>query len=137
MDRRAFITMVGECIVAGPLAAAAQPVGKVYRLGYLSAGGTSLNSPYAQALRQGLRDLGWVEGQNIVIEFRSADQFDRLPALATELVRLKVDVIVATPTPGALAAKSATATIPIVGISLTDPVGLRLIPSLDLVRLKV
>jgi len=71
-----------------------------------------------------------VEGQNIVIEFRSADQLDRLPALAIELVRLKVDVMAATPTPAALAATSATGTIPIVGISLTDPVGLGLIPSL-------
>src|SRR5262249_47877728 len=105
-----------------PLAADAQPDGKVYRLGYLAAGWGTLNNAYAQAFRQGLRDLGWVEGQNIVIEFRSADQFDRLPALATELVQLKVDVIVATPTPPALAAKSATATIPIVGISLADPV---------------
>jgi len=129
MDRRAFITLVGGSILAAPLAAGAQQAAKVYRLGYLSTGGT-LNSPYAEVLRQGLRDLGWVEGQNIVIEFRSSDQFDRLPALATELVRLQVDVIVATPTPGALAAKNATATIPIVGISLTDPVGLGLIPSL-------
>jgi ABC-type uncharacterized transport system substrate-binding protein len=71
-----------------------------------------------------------VEGQNIVIEFRSADRLDRLPALAIELVRLKVDVMAATPTPAALAATSATGTIPIVGISLTDPVGLGLIPSL-------
>jgi putative ABC transport system substrate-binding protein len=116
-------------LLAAPRAAETQP-GKVYRLGYLTTSGT-LNSPYAEAFRQGLRDLGWVEGQNIVIEFRVAEgQLDRLPALATELVRLKVDVIVATPTPGALAAKSATATIPIVGISLTDPVGLGLIPSL-------
>jgi putative ABC transport system substrate-binding protein len=130
MDRRAFIAMIAGSVAAAPLAGRAQPDGKVYRLGYLSAGSGTLNNPYAQALRQGLRDLGWVEGQNIVIEFRSADQFDRLPALATELVQLKVDVIVATPTPPALAAKSATATIPIVGISLADPVGLGLIPSL-------
>ena len=130
MDRRAFITVVGTSIFVAPLAAEGQPTGRVYRLGYLSASSGTLNSPYAEALRQGLRDLGWVEGQNIVIEFRSAEEFDRLPALATELVRLKVDVIVATPTPAALAAKSATATIPIIGISLTDPVGLGLIPSL-------
>jgi putative ABC transport system substrate-binding protein len=130
MDRRAFITIVGGSILAGPLAVEGQPTGRVYRLGYLSASSGTLNSPYTEAFRQGLRDLGWVEGQNIVIEFRSAEEFDRLPALATELVRLKVDVIVATPTPAALAAKSATATIPIVGISLTDPVGLGLIPSL-------
>src|SRR5262247_4801589 len=130
MDRRAFLSGLTFGMVWAPFAAEAQPTGRVYRVGYLSSSGT-LNSPYAEAFRQGLRDLGWVEGQNIVIEFRVAEgQLDRLPALATELVRLKVDVIVATPTPGALAAKSATATIPIVGISLTDPVGLGLIPSL-------
>jgi ABC-type uncharacterized transport system substrate-binding protein len=130
MDRRAFMVTVAGSIVAASLAAEAQPTGRVYRLGYLAAAGVWNNS-YAEAFRQGLRDLGWVEGQNIVIEFRSAEgQFDRLPALATELVRLKVDVIVATPTPAALAAKNATATIPIVGISLADPVGLGLIPSL-------
>jgi putative ABC transport system substrate-binding protein len=78
-----------------------------------------------------LRELGWVEGQNLVIEYRSAEgRFDRLPELAAELVRLKVDVIVAAPTPGALAAKKATATVPIVGVSLTEPVGVGLIASL-------
>ena len=129
-DRRTFLGALAGGLLTAPLAAEAQQAGKVYRLGYLTISGT-LNSSYAEAFRRGLRDLGWVEGQNIVIEFRAAEgQFDRLPALATELVRLKVDVIVATPTPGALAAKSATATIPIVGISLADPVGLGLIPSL-------
>jgi putative ABC transport system substrate-binding protein len=130
MDRRAFIAAVGGSILAAPIAAEAQPTGRVYRLGYLSASSGTLNSPYAEAFRQGLRELGWVEGQNIVIEFRSAEEFNRLPALAAELVRLKVDAIVATPTPAALAAKSVTATIPIVGISLADPVGLGLIPNL-------
>src|SRR5215831_4832753 len=130
LARRRFIAAIAGSLLAAPLTAGAQPAGKVYRLGYLTTSGT-LNSPYAEAFRQGLHDLGWVEGQNIVIEFRQAvGQLDRLPALATELVQLKVDVIVATPTPGALAAKSATATIPIVGISLTDPVGLGLIRSL-------
>jgi putative tryptophan/tyrosine transport system substrate-binding protein len=118
-------------VLAAPLLGDAQPAGKVYRIGYLSAGAGSLNSPYTEAFRQGLRDLGWVEGQNIVIEYRSAGgEFDRLPALAAELTRLRVDVIVGTPTPGALAAKSATETILIVGVSLTDPVGLGLIPNL-------
>src|SRR5215475_4326770 len=130
MRRIGLGVVVVVSVLFAPLAAEAQPTGRVYRLGYLSASGT-LNNSYAEAFRQGLRDLGWVEGQNIVIEFRSAEgQFDRLHALATELVRLKVDVIAATPTPAAMAAKSATTTIPIVGISLTDPVGLGLIPSL-------
>jgi|SRR5215467_5059829 len=95
MERRAFLTMVAASVLTTPLAIDAQPVGKVYRLGYLSVGSSTLNSPNAEAFRQGLRDLGWVEGQNLVMEFRSANQFDRLPALATELVRLKVDIIVA------------------------------------------
>jgi putative ABC transport system substrate-binding protein len=77
-----------------------------------------------------LSALGWVEGQNIAIEYRWADgHFDRLPALAAELVRLKVDLILANPTPAALGAKSATTTIPIVGVSLTDPVGLGIVAS--------
>ena len=129
--RRAFLgTLAGGLLVA-PRIANSQPAGKVYRLGYLSAGSGTMSSPYAQAFRHGLRDLGWVEGQNIIIEYRSAEgQFDRLPALAAELVRLKVDVMVATPTPAALAAKSATGSISIVGVSLVDPVALGLISSL-------
>jgi putative tryptophan/tyrosine transport system substrate-binding protein len=129
--RRAFLRTLAGGLLAAPRIADAQQPGKVYRLGYLSAGSGTLSSPYTTAFRQGLRELGWIEGQNIVIEYRSAEgRFDRLPDLAAELVRLKVDVIVATPTPAALAANSATRTIPIVGVSLADPVGLGLIPSL-------
>jgi len=129
--RRVFLGSLGGGLLARALAAHAQPAAKADRLGYLSAGSGTINSPYVEAFRQELRGLGWVEGEKIVIEYRSAEgQFDRLSALATELVRLKVDVIVATPTPAALAAKEATGTIPIVGVSLTDPVGLGLIPSL-------
>jgi putative ABC transport system substrate-binding protein len=88
-------------------------------------------SPLLDAFRQGLRELGWVEGQNIVIDYRFAEgRFDRLPDLAVELVQLKVDIIVAQPTPAAAAAKNATKTIPIVMISVGDPVGLGLIASL-------
>jgi putative ABC transport system substrate-binding protein len=88
-------------------------------------------SPQLDAFRQALRELGWVEGQNIVIDYRFAEgRFDRLPDLAAELVRLKVDIIVAQPTPAAAAAKNATETIPIVMISVGDPVGLGLIASL-------
>src|SRR5262249_50890537 len=130
MDRRAFVTGT-LALLAAPLVAGAQPAGRVYRIGYLSAGSGTLNSPYAAPFRPELPDPGWVQGQNTGIQYRSAEgQFDRLPAFAAELARLKVDVIVATPTPGALAAKSATGTIPIVGVSLADPVGLGLIPSL-------
>jgi putative ABC transport system substrate-binding protein len=87
--------------------------------------------PASTRFRQGLRELGWVEGQNTVIDYRYAEgRFDRLPGLAAELVRLKVDIIVAAPTPAAAAAKKATGTIPIVMIAVGDPVGLGLIASL-------
>jgi putative tryptophan/tyrosine transport system substrate-binding protein len=128
--RRAFIGALTG-LLAAPLAAEAQQAGKVYRVGYLTAGSVTANPRVLEAFRHGLRDLGWVEGQNIVIEYRSAEgRFDRLPDLAAELVRLKVDVIAAAPTPAALAAKNATGTVPIVGVSLTEPVGLGLIASL-------
>jgi putative ABC transport system substrate-binding protein len=116
-------------IFAAPLAAHAQPTGKVHRLGVLS--GVSAGRPPLEAFRQGLRELGWVEGQNIVIEYRFAEgQVDRLPALAAELVRLKVDVIAAGPTAPAVAAKRATGTIPIVMLGAATPVELGLVASL-------
>ena len=98
---------------------------------YLASGSSSTAAAFIEAFRQGLRELGWVEGQNIVIDYRFAEgRFDRLPDLAAELVRLKVDLIVAAPAPAAVAAKNATATIPIVMISVSDPVGTGLIASL-------
>jgi ABC-type uncharacterized transport system substrate-binding protein len=129
--RRAFIGTLGGGLLAAPFTADAQPAGKAYRVGYLTAGSVTANPRVLEAFRQGLRELGWVEGQNIVIEYRSAEgHFDRLPDLAAELVRLKVDVIVAAPTPAALAAKNASGWVPIVGVSLTGPVELGLIASL-------
>ena len=131
MDRRAFIGTLAGGFLAAPVVAEAQPAGKVYRIGYLSSGSASSNPRVIEAFRQGLQELGWVEGQNIVIEYRWAEgRFDRLPDLAEELVRLKADVIVASPTPGALAAKKATGTVPIVAVSLTHPVELGLVASL-------
>jgi putative tryptophan/tyrosine transport system substrate-binding protein len=130
MDRRRFLLTSVAGAIAAPLAAEAQQAGKVYRIGYLSTR-SSTAAPVAP-FRQGLRALGWIEGQNIVLDYRFADgRFDRLHELAAELVRLKVDVIVAGPTPAAAAAKNATATIPIVGIALTDPVGIGLVASLE------
>ena len=109
----------------------AQQTEKVYRIGYLGPSSATAVSRFTEAFRQGLRERGWVEGQNIVIEYRFAEgQYDRLPGLAAELARLKVDVIVAIPTPAAVAAKNATATIPIVMTNVGDPVGLGLIASL-------
>jgi ABC-type uncharacterized transport system substrate-binding protein len=131
MDRRAFIGTLAGGLLAAPLGAEGQQAGKVYRIGYLSASSDTSNPHVREAFRQGLRELGWVEGQNIIIEYRWAEgRFDRLPDLAAELVRLQVDVIVAAPTPAALAAKNATGTIPIVGMSLTDPIGPGLVASL-------
>ena len=131
IHRRRFISSLGVGLLAAPLAAGAQPAGKVYRIGYLSGGSATASSRFPETFRQGLRELGWVEGQNIVIEYRFAEgRFDRLPDLAAELVRLKADVIVAAPSPSAVAAKHATATIPIVMTGVGFPVELGLIASL-------
>src|SRR5207247_8780081 len=87
--------------------------------------------PRVEAFRQGLRDLGYVEGKNIAIEYRYADaRFDKLPALADEMVRLKVDVLLTNSTPAAQAAKNATRTIPIVFLGVADPVARGLVDSL-------
>lgn len=107
----AFSLAVALSVLAAPLADA-QPTGKVYRIGILSSG--QATTPPVAAFRQGLRELGWVEGQNIVIDYRITEGgLDRLSDLAAELVRLKMDVIAAGPTPPALAAKNATGTIPV------------------------
>jgi putative tryptophan/tyrosine transport system substrate-binding protein len=118
-------------LVAAPLAGEAPQAGKARRIGYLDQGSAARNTPLLEAFRQGLRDLGWIEGQNIVIEVRYAEgRTDQLPALAAELVRLKVDLIVTLTTPASLAAKQATATIPIVIGFVADPVGSGLVASL-------
>jgi putative tryptophan/tyrosine transport system substrate-binding protein len=130
MNRRAFVTGLGA-VLAVPLAADAQQGGKVPRIGFLSLTSPSDRPPLRDAFRQGLRELGWVEGQNIVIDYRYAEgRVDRLPDLAAELVRLKVDLIVSWGTQGVTAAKNATETIPIVMIAVRDPVGIGLIASL-------
>ena len=123
MDRRAFITMMTGSAVAAPLAGEAQTAGKVSRVGILWAYSPSVASILGDAFRQGLRGLGYVEGRNILIEERWAqDRFDRLPALAAELSRLKLDVIVTASTPAVQAAKQATKTVPIVMTLVSDPV---------------
>jgi ABC-type uncharacterized transport system substrate-binding protein len=109
-------------LVAAPLATDAQDAAKVYRIGVLEVEGAAANAEYLGALRQGLKDLGYLEERNFVLEYRSADGgVERFPDLATELVRLKVDVIVTRGSPAALAAKQATRTIPIVMASSGDP----------------
>jgi len=118
-------------LLVAPLAGAAQQPAKVPRIGYLSPLSPSSDSTRIEAFRQGLRDFGYVEGQNIAIEYRYAEgKFNRLPDLAAELVRFKVDVIVVASTPGILAAKNATSTIPIVMALSADPVPTGLVSSL-------
>jgi putative tryptophan/tyrosine transport system substrate-binding protein len=132
VDRRAFLGTVARTLLAAPLAAEAQQAAKIARIGYLAP--NLATSPHLrEAFRQGLRDLGYVEGRNLVIEYRDAEgKRERLPALAAELVALKVDVIVTeggnTVVP--LAAKQATRTLPIVFASAADPVGSGLVTSL-------
>src|SRR5436190_17113564 len=127
LKRREFITLLGTA--AWPLAARAQQP-KVPTIGALVIGNISPEE-FWREFRQGLRDLGYVEGQNIRFEFRSAEgHLDRLPELAAELVRLKVDVIVTWFTPTAVAARQATDKIPIVMAETGDPIGTGLVASL-------
>ena len=138
MDRRAFLGAVAGGLLAAPLAAEAQQRGKAPRIGLLSPGSPSDagRSPsnlavLFAAFREGLRELGYVEGQNIEIESRWAEgNYDRLPGLAADLVRLKVAVIVTYGTPASQAAKRATATIPIVMAAIIDPLASGLVASL-------
>jgi putative ABC transport system substrate-binding protein len=122
MDRRTFVGAVAWGLLIEPPAVSAQRAGKVYRIGILEAIPAAQNTANLDALRKGLRELGYVEGQNLVIEYRSADgRAERFPELAAELVRLKVDLIVTRGTPAARAAKSATESIPVVMATMGDP----------------
>ena len=130
MRRREFITLVGGAATVWPLAARAQQT-KVARIGFLGVDSASGHAARLAALRAGLRDLGWVEGTNLLVEYRWAEgNYERLRGLADELVQLKVDVLVTHATPGALAAKSATSTIPIVLTAVGDILALGLVSSL-------
>lgn len=130
MKRREFMLAVGGA-VAGPLVARAQQPGKTWRIGVLETISPDLNAKNIEALKRGLRDLGYVENQNYVLEYRSADgDSERFPALADELVRLRVDLIVTRGTPAARAAKSATESIPIVMAAIGEPLGMGVVASL-------
>ncbi len=129
LSRVGFIVTLILGILAAPFAAAAQQAGKVPRIGYLSSADPAGDVAITDALRQGLRERGYVEGQSIALEYRNGTT-DHLPDLAAELVRLKVDAIVALGTPAALAAKQATSTIAIVITVVSDPVGSGLVASL-------
>src|SRR6266404_3749670 len=116
--------------LVAPLAAEAQGTEKMYRVGYLESGSRSRLRGLT-AFGQAMRDLGYVEGRNLIVEARFAeDKLERLPSLAQELVRLKPDVLLAVTTPGSLAAKAATATIPIVFVAVADPIGVGLVTNL-------
>src|SRR5438477_846109 len=112
MKRRHFIKLVGGMAMACPFVLHAQPLARVARIGFLGSASAPGSAKSVEALRTGLRDLGYVEGKNIVTEFRWAEgRYDRLSALVAELIRLKVDLIVTHGTPGTRAAKKATSTI--------------------------
>ena len=135
MERRTFLTMAAGGLLAAPLAAEAQPEGKVWRIGMLWFGSSIEELPVRvrlDAFQQGLREQGYMEGRNVAFEHRYArGKYERLPDLAAELVRLKVDVIVTPGNPPAtLAAKQATSTIPVVFMSAADPVASGFVASL-------
>ena len=132
MTRRQVLLLLCGAMAAWPLAVRAQQAGKVARIGYLSPNSASVGLlSRDKAFLQGLHQLGYIEGRNIVIEYRFADEkFERLAELATELVRLDVDVIVAAVTQASLAAKAATSTIPVVMLGVSDPVRSGLVASL-------
>ena len=132
MTRKTVIcSWLTVCLLSVSLVEAQQQPSKVPRIGFLNATSASVESTRIEAFRQGLRELGYIEGKNIVIEFRHAEgKFDRLPALAAELVRLKVDIIVTAGPAVTRPAKEATSTIPIVMAQDTDPVGSGFVASL-------
>jgi putative tryptophan/tyrosine transport system substrate-binding protein len=131
MDRRRFLLTSVAGALTAPIAAEAQQSDRVYRVGLLSLNRRADSVLLSEALQLGLRDRGYVQGRNLVLEFRSAEgRVERLPAVARELVQLRVDLILAPNNPQATAAKQATATIPIVIFLGSDPVGEGLVTSL-------
>ena len=130
ITRRRFLASTGIAALTAPLIREAQPAGKVYRVGILSTANPR-SLPLWLAFEQRLRELGYVDGQNIAIDFRNAEgKVDRLADLAAELVQLRVDVLVASAAAASRAAKEATTTMPIVSVGVQDPVGLGLVQSL-------
>ena len=128
MKRREFITLVGGA-AAWPLTARAQS--KIPRIGFMGNSTAALEANLLDAFREGLRELGYEDGRNIIIEYRWADgKYDHFPVLVAELIAAKVDAIVTAGTPAALAVKKATTTVPLVMVAVGDPIGTGLVPSL-------
>ena len=131
MKRKITVLTLSAMLFALCFSAEAQQPGKIFRIGFLDPSNASGSAVLMEAFRQELSKLGWIEGKNITIEYRFAEQKrERVPELAADLVRLKVDLIVVAGTPSALAAKSATTNIPIVMATAVDPVGEGLVASL-------
>ena len=133
LDRSRLLVLA--CLLAAIAVASAQPPAKVVRVGYLSDATLAVKGPLIRAFLQGMRDLGYVEGQNLVMEYRFAEgSYDRLPSLAAELIQTKPDVILTSASAAARAAKQATATIPIVMVAIANPVGQGLVGQLRATR---
>jgi putative ABC transport system substrate-binding protein len=131
ISRRAFVASVAGGFFAAPLAAGAQPAGKAHRIGFLGNSTEALEANLVGPFRDGLRELGYVEGRDLVIEYRWAEgQYERFPALIAELIALKVELIVTAGTPAAVAVRRATTAVPLVMVAVGDPVGTGLVKSL-------
>jgi len=131
IDRRSFIAGSGAVLLTAPLGAEAQQPGKVYRIGWMIGSSVSASAPLIDAFKQGMRELGWVEGKNIEYEIRAAEgKLERLPAIAADLLRLKIDLFLTPTTAATRAARNATTTIPIVMVIPSDPLGAGLVDSL-------
>jgi len=131
MQRREFITLLSGIVAAWPLAARAQQPAKIPRIGFLGNSTATMEANLIGPLRDGLRELGYEEGRNVIIEFRWADgKYDQFTALVAELLAAKVDVIITAGTPATLAIKKATSTVPLVFIAVGDPVGTGVVPNL-------
>jgi putative ABC transport system substrate-binding protein len=128
MRRREFITLLGGAAAAWPLAVRAQPAGKTYRVGFLRAGQPPKS--FVEGFRRGLREQGLIEGQNIAIEWGLAPRAAQLPDALAKLIRLKVDVLVASGTSAVLLTRDAAGTIPVVFVAAVDPVAMGLVPGL-------
>jgi putative ABC transport system substrate-binding protein len=130
MKRRQFITLLGGAAATWPLAARAQQLARIPRIGFLGNSTAALEENLVQPFRDGLRDLGYLEGQNILIEYRWAEgNYEQFPTLIAELIALKVDVFVTAGTPATLAVKKAATSIPLVMVAVGDPVGTGLVAS--------